>query len=101
MSGIRRGVRGRRIAWGIVLSLLVVSITLVSAGIALAGLSLLCGFALVWHIWWLAAAAFVGIVVVAIANSFDYHRDRTIPAEEVDHIEREYRRRLAASASAP
>ena len=72
-----------------------------SAGIALAGLSLLCGFALVWHIWWLAAAAFVGIVVVAIANSFDYHRDRTIPAEEVDHIEREYRRRLAASASAP
>jgi cytochrome o ubiquinol oxidase subunit 1 len=72
-----------------------------SAGVVLGALSLCCGFALVWHIWWLAAAAFVGIVVVAIANSFDYHRDRHIPAEEVDRVEQEYRRRLAASASAP
>jgi cytochrome o ubiquinol oxidase subunit 1 len=72
-----------------------------SAGVVLGALSLCCGFGLVWHIAWLAVAAFVGIVAVAIANSFDYHSDHHIPAEEVDRVEREYRRRLAAPASTP
>ena len=71
------------------------------AGVVLGALSLFCGFGLVWHIWWLAGAAFVGIIAVAIGNSFDTHRDRHVPAEEVDRVEREYRRRLAAQASAP
>ncbi len=71
-----------------------------SAGVILGALSLGCGFALVWHIGWLAATTFAGIVGVVIANSFDRHRDHHLPAEEVDRVEREYRDRLAARGSA-
>src|SRR3546814_17415862 len=28
------------------------------AGIVLSGLAMVCGFALIWHIWWLAAVSF-------------------------------------------
>ena len=53
------------------------------AGVIIAGLATLCGFALIWHVWWLAALSFVAVVAAAIAHSFDYDRDFHIPAEEV------------------
>ena len=31
------------------------------AGVVLAGLSTVLGFALIWYIWWLAALSFVGL----------------------------------------
>ncbi|OAN60059.1 cytochrome o ubiquinol oxidase subunit I [Sphingomonas sp. TDK1] len=57
------------------------------AGIILAGLSLVVGFAMIWYIWWLAAAAFLGLIVTAIAHTFNYDRDFYIPAEEVTETE--------------
>jgi cytochrome o ubiquinol oxidase subunit 1 len=45
------------------------------------------GFALIWHIWWLAIVSFVGAVGCAIVHSFDQDRDYYVPAEEVAEIE--------------
>ncbi|MCD9033386.1 cytochrome o ubiquinol oxidase subunit I [Luteimonas sp. Y-2-2-4F] len=58
-----------------------------SAGVVLAVLSTLCGFAMIWHVWWLAAASLLGAVVYAIAHSFDYDRDYHIPADAVTTTE--------------
>ena len=66
-------------------------------GVVLAGLSLALGFALIWHIWWLAAASFAGILATAVAHSFNYHRDFHIPAEEVVVAEDARTRLLAGS----
>ena len=54
-----------------------------AAGIVLAGLSTLCGFALIWHIWWLAIASFAATILSAIVHTFNYKRDYYIPAEDV------------------
>jgi cytochrome o ubiquinol oxidase subunit I len=57
------------------------------AGIILAGLSFLCGFGLIWHMWLLVVVAFVALLVTAIAHTFNYDRDFYIPAEEVARTE--------------
>ena len=67
------------------------------AGIILAGMSLVCGFALVWHVWWLAGLSFLGIIATAIVHTFNYKRDYYIPAEEVRETEDEHARQLAAA----
>ena len=69
------------------------------AGVILAGIATVCGFALVWHIWWLVAASFVGLLACAIAHTFDYDRDFHIPADEVVRAEGE-RTRMIAGAGA-
>ncbi|WP_373960720.1 hypothetical protein [Paracoccus sp. PAMC 22219] len=66
------------------------------AGVILAGAATVCGFALVWYIWWLAAAAFIGMVAVAIAHTFNYDRDFHIPADEVERTEAARDRQLAS-----
>jgi cytochrome o ubiquinol oxidase subunit 1 len=55
------------------------------------------GFALIWHIWWLAAVSFLGAFVTFVAFAW---RDRTeyrVSADEVARIDRENRsaRRVA------
>jgi len=64
--------------------------------VILAGISLVLGFALIWHIWWLVAVSFVGLIATAIAHTFNYNRDYYIPAEEVTRTEEERTRALAA-----
>jgi len=57
------------------------------AGVVLAGISTVLGFALIWHIWWLAALSFVALIGSAIAHTFNFKRDYYIPAEEVVRVE--------------
>ncbi len=45
------------------------------------------GFAMTWFIWWLAIACFVGMIAVAIGHTFHYHREETIPAEDINKFE--------------
>ena len=66
-----------------------------AAGVVLAGISLVLGFALVWHIWWLAVTAFVALVISAIVHTFNYDRDFHIPAEEVAATEAARTQQLA------
>ncbi|MBL8575710.1 MAG: cytochrome o ubiquinol oxidase subunit I [Mesorhizobium sp.] len=71
------------------------------AGIVLAGLSLALGFAMVWYIWWLAAASFVALLAVAIGHTFNYARMFDIPADDVRRSEDERSRQLADSGATP
>jgi cytochrome o ubiquinol oxidase subunit 1 len=68
------------------------------AGVFLAGLSTLCGLALVWYIWWLAALSFLGVIAVAIWHTFNYDRDFDIPAAEVTATEGARTRLLSGGA---
>src|SRR5690606_41696032 len=45
------------------------------------------GFALVWHINWLAIASIVGIIGVVVARMFDEDTEYVIPAAEVEKME--------------
>ncbi|WP_395452432.1 cytochrome o ubiquinol oxidase subunit I (plasmid) [Azospirillum melinis] len=64
-------------------------------GIILAGLSTALGFGLIWHIWWLAALSFIGLLAVAINHTFNYNRDFHIPVDEVVRTENERTRLLS------
>ncbi len=68
-----------------------------AAGVILAGLSTLLGFALIWHIWWLAIATFAATVIGAIVHTFNYKRDYYIPVDEVVRTEKERTEQLAAT----
>jgi cytochrome o ubiquinol oxidase subunit 1 len=57
------------------------------AGIILAGLAVVCGVALVWYVWWLAALSFVGLLGYAVFHTFNYDREFYIPAQEVAQTE--------------
>ncbi len=65
------------------------------AGIVLSGISVVVGFALIWHMWLLAGVSFVALIGTAIYHTFNYNRDYYIPAEEVARIEAERTRVLA------
>ncbi len=58
-----------------------------AAGVVLAGLSTLCGFALVWHMWPLVIASLAALVVASIVHTFNYKRDYHVPATDVVRIE--------------
>ena len=60
------------------------------AGIVLAGLSTVCGFALVWHIWWMAIVGFAGIVISWIVKSFDEDVDYYVPVAEIEKLENQH-----------
>lgn len=68
------------------------------AGVILSGLALALGFGMIWYMWWLAAAAAVGLLAVGILHTFNYNRDYFIPAEEVSQSEDARTRLLAAGA---
>uniref|UniRef100_A0A7C2AKS9 Cytochrome bo(3) ubiquinol oxidase subunit 1 n=1 Tax=Pseudomonas graminis TaxID=158627 RepID=A0A7C2AKS9_9PSED len=65
-------------------------------GVIISGLATVCGFALVWYIWWLAALAFLAIIAVSIAHTFNYDRDYYVPVDEVERVEKARDRELAS-----
>ncbi|MFN8679832.1 cytochrome o ubiquinol oxidase subunit I [Paracoccus sp. P2] len=65
------------------------------AGVILAALAMVCGMALVWYVWWLAALSFLGIIAVSIAHTFNYDRDYYIPVSDIEATEDARTRQLA------
>ncbi|MDR3015562.1 cytochrome o ubiquinol oxidase subunit I [Delftia acidovorans] len=53
------------------------------AGVVIAALSTVFGFAMIWHMWPLAIASFAATVLASIIHTFNYKRDYYIPAAEV------------------
>ncbi len=65
------------------------------AGFVIAVLSAVCGFAMIWHMWLPAVAAFGALLLAVILHSFNYDRDYHLAADEVSRIERMRTERLA------
>src|SRR4051794_20370100 len=68
------------------------------AGVVLAGLSTVLGFALIWHIWWLVILSLVGLIGAAIIHTFNYNRDYYVPAEKVSQLESQRTAQLVEGA---
>ncbi|AMU99289.1 cytochrome o ubiquinol oxidase subunit I [Xanthomonas citri] len=58
------------------------------AGVYIGAFSVLLGFGLIWHIWWLAIIGLVGMIGSFIARTFDDDIDYWVPADEVERIEK-------------
>ncbi len=67
-------------------------------GLIIGGLAFVFGFAMIWYIWWLAVLTALGMLFTVIARSMDDDIHHVIPAAEVEQIEHERYRRLAAVA---
>ncbi len=57
------------------------------AGIYIAAAAFLCGFGLVWHIWWLAFIGFAAVIVVMIVRLTDDDTEHILPVNEIKKIE--------------
>jgi cytochrome o ubiquinol oxidase subunit 1 len=68
------------------------------AGAILGGLAFLLGFALVWHIWWLAIACASSMLAVIVVRTYDDDGEYCLPAGDVEKIEQRRYRALASSA---
>ncbi|MGF6710855.1 cytochrome o ubiquinol oxidase subunit 1 [Luteibacter sp. W1I16] len=67
-----------------------------SAGIIIAGIAFVLGFAMIWHMFLIAGIAFVALLVTAIGHTFNYKRDYHIPADVVARTEAARTEELAA-----
>lgn len=63
------------------------------AGLAIAAFAFLVGFGMVWHMYWLAAIAAVGVVATVIVRSLNDDTEYTIPAREVEKLEHQMARK--------
>ena len=70
------------------------------AGFTIGALSFFLGFALIWHIWWMAIVAALGSVVTVVVRSLVDEDEYLIPAEEVARIESQQRARARSGAKA-
>lgn len=61
-------------------------------GVTIAIASVAIGFGLVWHMWWLALIALVGIVVSLIMRAYDENKEYVLSAHEVKQIEMRHMR---------
>jgi cytochrome o ubiquinol oxidase subunit 1 len=69
-----------------------------AAGFVMGGIAFGFGFAVIWHIWWAAIAAALGMLAVVIVRTWGDDQDYTLPAAEVERLEDA---RFASLESAP
>ncbi|VFP88649.1 cytochrome o ubiquinol oxidase subunit I [Candidatus Erwinia haradaeae] len=58
-----------------------------STGIIMAFFSLLFGFSIIWHIWWLVCISFLATLISWIIKSFDEDLDYHVPIQDIITIE--------------
>ncbi|MFU2126786.1 cytochrome o ubiquinol oxidase subunit I [Gallibacterium anatis] len=66
-----------------------------AAGVIIAVFTMIFGFAMIWHIWWLAIVSFVAMVVTWIAKSFDQDVDYYVPVDQIETIENKHFKELS------
>ncbi|GAA5644806.1 MULTISPECIES: cytochrome o ubiquinol oxidase subunit I [Vibrio] len=69
-------------------------------GMYVSAWAMIFGFAMIWYIWWLAAASFVGIVVACIRHSYNEDVDYYVTVEEIKEVEAQRRAKLAEAGKA-
>ncbi|WP_250340797.1 cytochrome o ubiquinol oxidase subunit I [Luteibacter flocculans] len=67
-----------------------------SAGVIIAGIAFVFGFAMIWHMFLIAGISFVAMIAAAIVHTFNYKRDYHIPADVVARTEAARTEELAA-----
>ena len=60
-------------------------------GFVCAFFSTVVGFAMIWHIWWMAIAGLVGAFATFVVFAWRDHVEYEVPAEEVAKLDRENR----------
>ncbi|MGX8941529.1 cytochrome o ubiquinol oxidase subunit I [Symbiopectobacterium sp. Eva_TO] len=60
------------------------------AGVIISAFSMVFGFAMIWHIWWMAIAGFVGMIVTWIVHSFNRDVDYYVPVKQIEEIENQH-----------
>jgi cytochrome o ubiquinol oxidase subunit 1 len=58
-----------------------------ATGFIIAFFSVVSGFAMIWHIWWMAGAGAIGIFLTMLAFSFRDEEEIEIPAEQIARFE--------------
>lgn len=56
-------------------------------GVAMGALTFIFGFAMVWHIWWMAIASTLAILALVVMRAGDENVDYMLSAEEVARVE--------------
>jgi cytochrome o ubiquinol oxidase subunit I len=59
------------------------------AGIIIAGFVFLCGFGIIWHIWWLAALGIIGAIIMLIIRTTNDDTEYVLHAHEVEMLDNE------------
>jgi cytochrome o ubiquinol oxidase subunit 1 len=54
------------------------------------------GFAMIWHIWWMAGLGVFGAFVTLLAFGFRRHAEFEVPAEQIARFDRAYQAGAAA-----
>ena len=70
-----------------------------SAGVIIGLLGAVFGFALVWHIWWLGAVSFIGMIATFIARSYNEDVDYYVQPDEIERVENRHHANFAAPRS--
>jgi cytochrome o ubiquinol oxidase subunit 1 len=66
-----------------------------ATGFVTAFFAVVTGFALIWHIWWLAALGALGALATLLVFAWRDHDESEIPADEVARLDRARRAELA------
>ena len=66
-------------------------------GVVCAFFAVVCGFALIWHIWWAVALGLLGAFATFVVFAWRDRTEYTVPASEVARIDRAHR--VAAEAA--
>jgi cytochrome o ubiquinol oxidase subunit 1 len=61
-----------------------------ATGFVTAFFAVVMGFALIWHIWWMAIAGLVGIVATALVHAWSVDDEIEIPVEQIAAFERSH-----------
>ena len=72
-----------------------------ACGVIIGLAAAVCGFGLIWRIWWMAAAFLAVVVVTAITRSFMRDVTRIVPAAEVEAVDRRWLARAQAAQAVP
>jgi cytochrome o ubiquinol oxidase subunit 1 len=56
-------------------------------GLVIAAFAFMFGFAIIWHIWWLAVLGFIGVITTIVIRSTDVDPEYTITAAQVKKME--------------
>ncbi|SNS14433.1 MULTISPECIES: cytochrome o ubiquinol oxidase subunit I [Pseudomonas] len=58
-----------------------------AAGLVIGLIGAVFGFAMIWHIWWMAGLSFIGMVATFIVRSYNQDVDYYVQPDEIERIE--------------